>query len=142
MKHPTKELAIKESDPIQLVPAGITDHSDPTPAFRQEVREVSKAVAGSALSAALKLQEQLSAISAAAISELLASRDAINDNLRLLGHQEETLLAPSDSIVRRTYSRVRHCPICDVEGHDARAHRRQGAIKAKFTPEEIITLGL
>ncbi len=98
-----------------------------------------------------------------AIAELLQRRREINRELRQLGYEgdvadqireDEPVAAlpaslfdtstngPKRKRMKSTREKAdRKCPICEVEGHDLRAHRGQD-VKRPFTPEERAARGL
>jgi hypothetical protein len=92
-----------------------------------------------------------------AIAELLAQRRDINRELRALGYEPEADThevqrpAPKsepaggilDLLEHKPRRRIsgRHCGVCNVDGHDGRAHRGQSP-KRPFTDAELAELGL
>ena len=64
------------------------------------------------------------------------------EELRSLGWSpspasRNTLSKPKGEGVKRQRDPNKPCPICNITGHDARAHRSQGKTKKPFTPEEL-----
>lgn len=51
--------------------------------------------------------------------------------------KELGLEAPKRGRVQRQRDPEKPCPICNIKGHDARAHRSQGKNKKPFTKEEL-----
>jgi hypothetical protein len=99
-----------------------------------------------------------------AIAELLQRRKEITRQLRQLGYeggveaersslpdaptgaQVVSLFPDGPSIAKRRRLVVRngddrHCPVCEIAGHDLRAHRGQ-TLKRPFSPDELRTRGL
>lgn len=73
---------------------------------------------------------------------------AIDEQLAIIHTAEQTLgeLGYNGAPKKKTGSRntdpsKRHCPLCDADGHDARAHRTQDP-KKKFTQKELQERGL
>lgn len=93
----------------------------------------------SAYEAAMREIERIESLREKAIEALLEERKAIDKKLRDLGHG-----TGAKRIRRRRQAPAitRFCNICQMEGHDGRAHRSQGKKKRKFTAEELQKLGL
>jgi hypothetical protein len=86
-----------------------------------------------------RLQQELDGKRKTAISALLEQRAEIDATLISLGH-----MLTDATPTRRRQSKSpaeRHCNICDVTGHDARAHKGQ-AKKKKFSPDELAAFHL
>ena len=85
----------------------------------------------------------------AAIQELLQPRQQVDSELRLLGYGAPNALDPMvgerpvEEPKRRTRQQLAkpHCPFCNIDGHDGRAHRGQGDNKRKFTTAELHARG-
>ena len=91
-----------------------------------------------------------------AIQDLLQARKQVDAELRQLGYTGRG--QPSDDAggsmqygngsskqrARKTLQAGKkpHCPFCDMDGHDGRAHRGQGDAKRKFTTSELYARGL
>jgi len=67
------------------------------------------------------------------IKELLAQRDDIDTELATLGHSAP---AAGSRKIRKTPLGEKQCKICEIKGHDARAHRSQDP-KKPFTRAEL-----
>ncbi|SRR5579883_1557501 len=95
--------------------------------------------------AATKAQQVLEQISKLetlkkeAIDELLAERQKIDEQLAQLGYNDGP--PPKKKTGASKPAGERHCDICDMNGHDARAHRNQDP-KKKFTAKELAEKGL
>ena len=84
-----------------------------------------------------------------AIQELLQARQQVDRDLRLLGfgapnHLDRSIVdGPVEEPKRRTRQQraKAHCPFCNIDGHDGRAHRGQGDNKRKFTTAELHARG-
>jgi hypothetical protein len=92
-----------------------------------------------------KLDEQRTEILEKAKKDLLDKAAAAIEELNSLGFSYG--LIEGKSQVKKTGKRntdpsKKHCPICDMDGHDGRAHRGQGKTKKKFTAAELKELGL
>ena len=90
----------------------------------------------------VRLQKELSDKRNAAVEALLAQRDEIDGVLMSLGHDVHAITT-STRTRRRSSKPVseRFCAICEITGHDKRAHRSQTK-KRKFTAEELAAAGL
>ena len=120
--------------------------------FRQKMNELERA------------KREADRVRQEAISELLQKRKEITRQLRQLGYEnegQETERAPLEvssgihavplfpdipeqSRRKRLVARNgqdRRCPVCEVGGHDLRAHRGQ-ALKRPFSQEELRERGL
>lgn len=75
-------------------------------------------------------------------------KDAIKEQLSIIKEAEQRLaeLGYSKSATktgtRNTDPAKKHCPVCNMGGHDGRSHRGQGKSKRKFTTAELKDLGL
>lgn len=106
---------------------------------RTEVKKVS------VLDQLKKLDEQREKLLSDAKEEALTKAKAAIAELNELGFAYK--LTQGDGAVRAKGTRntdpaKKHCPICDMNGHDGRAHRAQGDKKKKFTAAELKELGL
>lgn len=91
---------------------------------------------------ALDAIQKIEGLRAEAITELLAQRGVLDDQLRSLGHNAENSKPKRG---RRIIDPNTQCPLCKFVTspvHDARKHRGQGAKKHPFTTEELKELGL
>lgn len=76
-----------------------------------------------------------------AIEQLLMDRDQIEESLQMLGWEPPaTTNTPRSSGSGGAVGEGKHCPICNVAGHDGRAHRGQGVNKRRFTASELAQL--
>ena len=96
-----------------------------------------------------------------AISELLQQRAEIDKHLAALDYNpaadkpaaKKTTAEPAAAPVKATKGKKgakkgkkvksaadRFCPICEVSGHDGRAHKSQGAKKKPFTADELAAM--
>jgi hypothetical protein len=99
----------------------------------------------SAMNRAVQLQRELDQIKNQAIEELLEQRKAFDEQLRVLGWQApqaKVYASTPKSPSKRATSEGKMCPICQIIGHDGRAHRGQGNHKEPFTRDQLIQLGL
>lgn len=92
-----------------------------------------------------KLDEQRAQLLAGAKDEALKKAEAAIADLTALGFAYS--LTEGGSTKKKTGTRntdpaKKHCDICDMNGHDGRAHRSQGDKKKKFTAAELKELGL
>jgi hypothetical protein len=91
-----------------------------------------------------KLDEQKAKLLFDAKKEALERVHAAIKDLNELGFAYKLVSgdgAVSGKKKRNTDPTKRHCPICDMDGHDARAHRNQEN-KKKFTKAELEERGL
>ena len=91
-----------------------------------------------------------------AISELLQQRAEIDQHLAALDYNpaadKSTVKVSAEPVAKSVKvtkakkgkkgkkskpAAERYCPICEVSGHDGRAHKSQGAKKKPFTQEEL-----
>jgi hypothetical protein len=92
-----------------------------------------------------KLDEQRAALLANAKTEALEKAKTAIAELNSLGFYytlREGAATKRKTVTRNTDPSKKHCPVCDIDGHDARAHRGQGKNKKKFTGVELKGLGL
>ena len=94
-----------------------------------------------------KLDEQRTALLDSAKREALEKANGAIAELKSLGFNYRLVESGRESSggrkrIRNTDPSKRHCPICDVDGHDGRAHRGQGKTKKKFTAAEVKELDL
>ncbi|MEX2284863.1 MAG: hypothetical protein WEE89_20415 [Gemmatimonadota bacterium] len=98
-----------------------------------------------------KARRESERLRADAIRELLEERKRIDSELRMLGHAGRELLSENVSARHeqdgqgrraRRAGKKPHCPYCDIDGHDGRAHRGQADGKRKFTTAELYARGL
>ncbi len=83
-----------------------------------------------------EVEEKIGELKQAQIQEHLAA-------LKELGYQTRTRAKRSSSSgASRHQDPNKKCPICEIPGHDARAHRSQGEKKKPFTKEELKERGL
>lgn len=82
--------------------------------------------------------DKLEELKQKAINELLEQRRGIDEKLSKLGYQEQP--ATKKRAASTKDASERFCNICQVSGHDARAHRSQGDNKRPFTAEELAAL--
>ena len=89
---------------------------------------------------ALKAKADMESLFQAAIDEQLAIIKEAEQKLGELGYSS----APKKKATgtRNTDPTKKHCALCDINGHDQRAHRAQGEKKRKFTAKELEELGL
>jgi hypothetical protein len=88
-----------------------------------------------------KLDEERAKLLAGAKAEGLKKAEEAVADLNSLGFSYRLVKGNSGGKkgkgTRNTDPSKRHCSICEVDGHDARAHRGQGKNKKKFTPAEL-----
>src|SRR5882762_10242682 len=89
---------------------------------------------------ALKAKAEMESLFQAAIDEQLAIIKDAEQKLGELGYSSASSKKKASS--RNTDPSKRHCPICDMDGHDGRAHRNQGDKKKKFSAAELKELGM
>lgn len=89
-----------------------------------------------------------------AIQDLLQARKQVDAELKQLGYTGRSQLSDdagsqygNGSFKQRGRKTAQagkkpHCPFCDMDGHDGRAHRGQGDAKRKFTTSELYARGL
>ena len=90
-----------------------------------------------------------------AIQDLLQARKQVDAELKQLGYTGRGQLSDDDGSIQyrnggggqrgrkaRQTGKKPHCPFCDMDGHDGRAHRGQGDDKRKFTTSELYARGL
>ena len=95
-----------------------------------------------------------------AIAELLEQRAEIDKHLAALDYDtaadkpaaKKITAEPAAAPVKATKAKKgkkgkrskpaaeRYCPICEVSGHDGRAHKSQGAKKKPFTADELAAI--
>jgi len=96
------------------------------------------AASGNIVEEVKALQAQYEAKRGQAIEALLDQKKEIEQTLQSLGWVPPT---GTRSIRRTKPVGQRFCKICNTTGgHDARAHKTQGAKKRPFTPEELADL--
>jgi hypothetical protein len=93
-----------------------------------------------------KLDEQKAQLLESAKTEALAKAEAAVKELTELGFSYR-LTEGEKETKRKTRSRntdpnKKYCKICDMKGHDGRAHRNQDDKKKKFTAAELKDLEL
>jgi hypothetical protein len=81
---------------------------------------------------ALDAIKEAEKIRKSAIDDLLKQKDEIQRKLRLLGY----LGATGTGVA----GRKGFCKLCNIAGHDARAHRFQGKNKKAFTEEDLVKI--
>lgn len=89
-----------------------------------------------------KLDEQRASLLANAKKEALDKAQAAIAELNSLGFSytlQESV--KGKKATRNTDPAKKHCPICDMDGHDGRVHRSQDP-KKKFTAKELQEKGL
>jgi DNA repair exonuclease SbcCD ATPase subunit len=88
-----------------------------------------------------KLQEQIEEAKVQALEELREKRREAQAALADIDRQIAELGGAARARVRasRKSGAGAVCPICEVAGHDGRAHRSQGRNKKPFTEEELRT---
>lgn len=79
-----------------------------------------------------------------AIEQLLVEAGRVQESLKLLGYEGDIFTSVTPVVARKRAPNVPranggHCPICNIDGHDGRAHRSQ-QVKRKFTPTELAQL--
>jgi hypothetical protein len=92
-----------------------------------------------------KLDEQRAKLLSDAKTEALAKAEAAIEELNSLGFSYSLTAGTGTKKktgTRNTDPAKKHCDICDINGHDGRAHRSQGDKKKKFTAAELKELGL
>jgi hypothetical protein len=91
-----------------------------------------------------KLDEQREKLLADAKEEALTKAKAAIADLNSLGFGYKLVQGDGGraKTTRNTNPANKHCNICDMDGHDGRAHRSQGKNKKKFTAAELKELGL
>ena len=93
-----------------------------------------------------KLQEQIEEAKTAALEELRGQRKEVQSQLAEIDRQISALSGQSAGGTKakgtRKSSSEAVCPICEIPGHDGRAHRSQGKHKKPFTKEELREKGL
>jgi hypothetical protein len=94
-----------------------------------------------------KLQEQIDEIDGKLNELKTARRDELLAELKELGFSATgsgggRKTAGAGGAGKRKSSTDAVCPICEVRGHDGRAHRSQGKNKKPFTKEELQEKGL
>jgi hypothetical protein len=99
----------------------------------KEIRKMSTAT-----EKALAAKAQMESLFQAAIDEQLAIIKEAEQKLGELGYGERK----KKSGTRNTDPANKFCALCDMKGHDQRAHRSQGDKKRKFTAKELDELGL
>lgn len=72
-----------------------------------------------------------------AVEDLLTQKRQIEEKLAMIGWSDVSVRAKASG----RPSSAAHCSICDIDGHDRRQHRFQGANKRKFTPEQLREIG-
>lgn len=95
----------------------------------------------SKLDKVLRQIEQLEALKKEAIQELLEERESIDLKLTSLGYKEPEPQRTGATRKRSGTTKEKHCEICDLVGHDKRAHRSQ-IKKQPFTTAELQEKGL
>lgn len=107
----------------------------------EQIREIRKV---NVLEQLKKLDEQRTALLAGAKKEALDKANSAIAELATLGFHY-TLAETggrTNKKSRNTDPTKKHCEICNLDGHDGRAHRGQGKKKEKFTAAELKELGL
>jgi hypothetical protein len=89
-----------------------------------------------------KLQEQLDEVEAKVVELKQAQIQEHLAALKELGYQTRSRAKRGSSSASRHQDPNKKCPICEIPGHDARAHRSQGEKKKPFTKEELKERGL
>ena len=92
-----------------------------------------------------KLDEQRNQLLDNAKTELLKKAEDAISELNQLGFNYRLTQGESGGTKKKTGASKpaaeRHCDVCDMNGHDARAHRNQNP-KKKFTAKELAEKGL
>jgi hypothetical protein len=98
----------------------------------------------SATEKALKAKEEMESLFQAAINEQLGIIKDAEKRLAELGYDAKLKVktGPSGTGTRRSRLAKKYCSVCDVNGHDGRAHRGQGKTKKKFTNAELKEKGI
>ncbi len=105
--------------------------------------EESPSSASSVIADVRRLQAELDSKRRSAIDALLQQRGEIDNTLASLGYVAgEGRRGGQRRMVRSKSPEERMCPICEVSGHDARAHKSQGKRKRKFTADELAAMHL
>jgi hypothetical protein len=93
-----------------------------------------------------KLDEQRQKLLDGAKQEALAKAEAAVVELNAIGFSyrlvEGSGAGKKGKGTRNTDPSKKHCNVCDMAGHDGRAHRSQGKNKKKFTAAELKELDL
>jgi hypothetical protein len=108
--------------------------------------EVRKTMATTKAQQVLEALAKIETLKAEAITELLADRAKIDEQLAQLGHSDGKPAGKKKT--REGAGAVdpnKPCSVCNfvtVPNHDARRHRAQGEAKKAFTAKELETFGL
>jgi hypothetical protein len=108
--------------------------------FHGRLYGIGQNMAQTTLEKALEAIQEAEKIKKAAIDDLLKQKDEIAKQAKLKQDEIDKhlkLLGYIDTKKTPTAAKQKHCSICDIDGHDARAHRFQGKDKKKFTPDEL-----
>lgn len=89
----------------------------------------------------LSMIGELDSMRKQAIEDLLTQKRQIEEKLTMIGWNEPIHAKASGRLPSHPSSDVKHCKICNLDGHDARQHRFQGENKRKFTIEQLSDLG-
>lgn len=102
-----------------------------------------KRMADSAVDKYKKALEAAEAIKQSAVDELKKNIQAQIDSLNEFGFSFKLTEGGSSAPTRKRApsTKEKHCPICNIAGHDKRNHRNQDPVK-KFTVKELDERGL